>query len=134
MKKITCNKAKMDINGNKTYLYNFIDTESISTQKELNSKFKYFGRLTNKGIKSQYEPNHMKDFLNRFGVWLNMDIGRNLGKAQKNIDRCNNKSGCNSCCGSSRQEQCSLLKNHSQLMSELSYIKEFLDLKEIETE
>lgn len=38
----------------------------------------------------------------------------NLGKYQKAIDRCNNKSGCNSFCGAGRQEQCEKLRRHSE--------------------
>ena len=40
----------------------------------------------------------------------------NLGKYQKQIDRCNHKSGCNSCCSKGDQERCRLLKQHSDEM------------------
>lgn len=35
-----------------------------------------------------------------------------LSKIQKQIDRCNNKDGCNKYCSSVKQEECYLLEKH----------------------
>lgn len=132
MLKITMKKGKLDVNGNSTYIYNFIDTESNLTQNEINKKFNYFGRVTKNGVKNQYDKNIMIDFLHEYAIWLKMNVGLELGKAQKAIDKCNKKSGCNKFCNNRTQENCYLLKNHNKLVSELSYIRGFLELENIE--
>lgn len=40
-----------------------------------------------------------------------------LQRIQKEIDRCNNKCGCNSKCSQEQQEQCSILKKHRDRIS-----------------
>ena len=130
MKKITVKRNGKDVNGNSKYLYNFIDTDKTTPteQKQINYKFGYFGRRTTKGISTQTSPNLMKEWLTSFAIWTNMEVGVNLGKAQKEIDRCNCKSGCNRYCSATRQSECGKLQKHSMLMDELSYIQDFLKL------
>ncbi len=41
-----------------------------------------------------------------------------LEKLQKNIDRCNGKSGCNSCCSKADQEICPKLRAHAERIAE----------------
>lgn len=50
----------------------------------------------------------MIDFLNGYGSAL--------GKAQKKIDQCNGKRGCNSMCSAKQQEECPLRERHRELM------------------
>lgn len=50
----------------------------------------------------------MIDFLNGYGPAL--------GKAQKKIDQCNSKRGCNSMCSAKEQENCPLREKHRELM------------------
>ena len=134
MKKITVKRNCLDVNGNSKFLYNFIDTESELDQKELNKKFSSFGRMTKKGINSQLEPFQVNELIHRVGAWNNMPVGIALGKAQKEIDICNNRNGCSSCCSAARQGTCEKLAKHTALMSELSYVNEFLSLDITEEE
>jgi hypothetical protein len=45
----------------------------------------------------------------------------NLGKYQKDIDRCNKKQGCDAICTKSEQEGCPKLKRHAEEMANLKY-------------
>ena len=130
MKKITVKRNGINTNGNKKYLYNFIDTDKTTPteQVQINNKFGLFGRRTTKGISNQLEPLYMKEWLSRFGTHLSMDCSIELSKAQKDIDRCNNKKGCNSFCSIHNQNTCNILKRHAILMDELSYVQEWLKL------
>lgn len=128
--KIIVLKGNLDINGNRKYTYNFIDSNSINQ----NYEFGLYGRKTEKGLSSQIEPTILKKSLLEFGKWLNLQVGVDMGKAQKAIDKCNSKSGCNSCCGIARQKECTLLKEHNSCVERLTIVQEFLekDVKIIE--
>lgn len=45
----------------------------------------------------------------------------NLGKYQKDIDKCNKKRGCNAFCSQEDQKGCPKLKRHSEEMASLQY-------------
>ena len=53
-------------------------------------------------------------------MYLNIQKGKQtqLGKIQKQIDRCNRKSGCDSKCSKSSQESCDLLRKHANRIAE----------------
>lgn len=122
--KIEYQNNGLDVNGNKKFLYNFmLDGENV------NHLFKAIGRSTKKGINSQYFPTDVENFLSQFGFWNNLETGDKLGKAQKNIDRCNCKKGCRFYCNSDRQGQCEKILTHSQLMSDVLKIQEFRNYK-----
>lgn len=128
MKKITCKKLKLDVNGNRKYLYNFIDTEQ-DNREENNKQFSVIGtRTTKKGIFSQVEPARMSDWISEFGFSLYFPCSYELERVQKKIDNCNHKNGCRQYCIDIQQHNCSNLREHSKLMKELSYYKEFLHL------
>lgn len=134
MKKIVMVKNGLDINGNRKYLYDFVDSENLDNQYEINKKFNYFGRLTKKGISNQYNIKEMSEWLNSFDVWLNMTVGIELDKAQKSINKCNQKNGCDKYCSVQNINTCQLVKLHNKLINELSYIQEFLKLDIVEVE
>jgi hypothetical protein len=46
----------------------------------------------------------------------------NLGKYQKDIDKCNKKRGCNSMCTLEEQRGCPKLIRHSKEMSKIDYL------------
>lgn len=41
-----------------------------------------------------------------------------LEKIQKEIDKCNNNCGCNSCCSFKYQQKCKKIKKHSERIEE----------------
>jgi hypothetical protein len=45
----------------------------------------------------------------------------NLGKYQKEIDRCNKKKGCNAFCSKEEQQGCPKLSRHTKEMANLKY-------------
>jgi len=45
----------------------------------------------------------------------------NLGKYQKDIDKCNKKKGCDAFCSSQEQQGCPKLQRHRDEMANLKY-------------
>lgn len=121
--KINVKKGNLDINGNRKYIYNFIGGHN---GENLNHEFKLYGRVTKNGLFSQIEPIVLNKSLKSFGKWLELPVGQDMGKAQKAIDKCNNKNGCNVYCSISNQKECRLLKEHSQCIDRLAIVQEFL--------
>ena len=101
-----------DVNGNKKYLYNF-KKDGIDYSKEFN----FFGRITKNGISSQFSPERILESCRQFGLITEFKVGKELNKAQKDIDKCNNRSGCNHMCHQSQIRDCRLVNHHSQMVS-----------------
>ena len=41
-----------------------------------------------------------------------------LERIQKQIDKCNDKRGCDNCCSKEKQDECNLLKAHAKRISD----------------
>ena len=121
--KITMVKGKMDINGNRRFIYNFIK-DGIS----YNDEFKIIGRKTKNGLNSQTYPSTLEKYLRDFGAWNKLQVGDDLSKVQKAINRCNKKEGCKKYCSNASMDCCDLLKTRSECMSRLTVVQEFLKL------
>ena len=127
--KITMVKGKMDINGNRRFVYNFIK-DGIN----YNSEFKIIGRSTKRGLNSQTYPSTLEEYLRQLGSWEKLTVGDDLGKAQKSIDKCNKKEGCKKYCSNASMESCDLLNIRNECMNRLTVVQEFLklDVEELE--
>lgn len=110
---ITVVKGK-DTTGKEAWYYNFFD----DNRQNFNDNMTWLGRKTKRGIKSEKNPQELNMFfqyLIRTGKQLGID-GK-LASAQKDIDACNNKNGCNAYCSNANQSRCNKLKKHAMLMS-----------------
>ena len=110
--------------GYQKFIYNF-----ILDGKNVNHLFKGFGRITKKGISSYCTPVAVEQLLGKFYFWHDMEIGRNLYKAQKKIDRCNYKKGCRYYCHTSQQADCSKLQAQNKLIEDLTKVQSFRGYK-----
>ena len=125
---ITVKFNGLDVNGNKKYLYNFYkDGENV------NEYFRGIGRKTKNGISSFTYPTDMEKYIkDSFFGFTHLKIGDDLGKAQKRIDKCNSKKGCNYYCDPESRRCCTLLQAHSELIEKLDLIDSFRGCKILE--
>lgn len=130
MKRITYKITEGNIYGI-TYVYNFSDGN-----ESYNKEFaKMLGRNRKDGIHSLYTPETVGEILlhHYLEYICYLPTSTELGKAQKQIDMCNSRQGCNHCCSSQRQKDCSKLKLHTSLVEKLGRINEFrfLEFEEV---
>lgn len=126
-KVITYKVGNSDTYGRSVWVYNFVDTESIMSQAELNEQFKCIGRMGKYGIRSRLNPNELHSVLTQLGFRDNITASKELSQLQNRIDYCNKRNGCGSCCSQSRMQSCRLLKFHSLNLDVLNYCIEFFN-------
>lgn len=105
-----------------TWYYKFI----MDNGEDFTSNMKWLGgRIYKDGIRSTYNPRQLQEvFRGVIRIGKDFDLGGDLANAQREIDKCNKKSGCEAYgCTNRDQSLCKILANYNN-KREAAYIKQ----------
>lgn len=118
-------KNDKDTTGKLYWYYRFLD----NNRQNFNSNMSWLGRVTKKGIKSELSPDKLYAFFQYLiSQGKNFDVSGKMKSAQKDIDNCNNKCGCNSYCSMATRSKCTKIKKHAIAMEIDNNIQEILTI------